>query len=240
MRETNRWTIWNRTSLEKQQQFAKQTVHKPWLIWTILSSDYRKNLNSTRKRQGKTLGCKSSFPSTEKYMIVQTTLWSRQFEQNRHDTAHLQCQSTTKRNKPQRKTLSWTWTGNCLEFCYDSHREPLSSRETSRRCSRKLQYDNRTGVIQPTFILQQTAEDEIDQHLKALGIIQCEFYMDVTVTSISDASTVFTTAKDSLRKCNFNLTKAAATAASFVNRRKTISANQPTSSSVIFFYQKYL
>ena len=61
----------------------------------------RKKPEQYKKKQGKTLGCKSSFPSTEINKIVQTKLWSRQSEQNRNDTAHLQCQSTTKPNNPQ-------------------------------------------------------------------------------------------------------------------------------------------
>ena len=60
------------------------------------------------------------------------------------------------------------------------------------------------------FVLQQTAKDDIKDHRISLEINQRTFYMDDIVASFSDAIRAFTTAKDvkdTLKKCQFNLTK---------------------------------
>ena len=150
MRERNRWTLWNGTSLERRQQFTRQPVtsldssdsscqQTTEETWTVQEIQWGHS-----SRPGKRLHCKSTFPSTERYRMVHTTLWSCQPKQTRQDTKNMQCQSSTKRTSLW-QTLSWTWPPR--EFCYDSDREPLPSRETSKRCLWKSEYDNRTDVI---------------------------------------------------------------------------------------------
>ena len=80
--------------------------------------------------------------------MVNTTLWSWQPKETRHDTKNLQSQSTTKRNKPQWQTVSWTWPPRNYAWKFatiqtGSHRHPGRHRSDV--------YANRSTTKRPTL-----------------------------------------------------------------------------------------
>ena len=96
--------------------------------------------------------------------MVHTTLWSCQPKQTRHDTKNLQCQSTTKRNKPQWQNLSWTWppreyARNFATIPTESHRHPGRHRSDV--------YANRSTTTGPTLA---TIHVETTQQLRIRGV----------------------------------------------------------------------
>ena len=99
----------------KKTAAYQTTGNKPWLILYLSSTDSKTRPEQyTKYNEGIQAGLdKGSIAKVLlqlRHRIVQTTLWSCQPKQTRQDRENLQSQSTTKWNKPQRQTLSWTWT----------------------------------------------------------------------------------------------------------------------------------